>query len=301
VTEGTPPPLRPVGIGEVVDRTVRIFLASPALFILLATLPYIVLAIVNAIVDLAFVDIAETARNPVVLLAGQGVGLDRFFRPEVLARVAEFYALVALASVIVLSVQAAALVNAMAKRYLERPMTLAESLRSGFGAGVRLVPAGIIALAAVALLGAVAATVVAIASAAFHNPVPAIVGAIGIFVLICYVVVSWLPLAVVVTLEGRGPIDGLRRTWQLAGGARRRILGLLIVTSILQGILGLVFDLIVGTIAIAGQPWIVLQEVANFAVNAIWAPINWGAFTLLYYDLRVRKEAFGVELATGSD
>lgn len=294
MTEGTAPTLRPLGVGEIVERTIRLCLASPGLFVALAALPYVVLVVANAVLDSVFDDIALTARNPVVILAAQGVDLERSFTPEVLARFAEFYALVALASVFVLSVQATALVNAMAKRYLDRPTSLAGSLGSGLSAGARLVPAEIIALAA---LGA---TLVAIANVPLPYLLPAVVGGIGIFVLISYLIVSWMPLPAVVTLEGRGLIDGLRRTWRLARGARLRILGLLVMTSILQVVLGTFFDMIAGTVATMGQQAIVVQEVANIAANAIGAPIQWGAFTLLYYDLRVRKEAFGLELVAGS-
>jgi len=68
--------------------------------------------------------------------------------------------------------------------------------------------------------------------------------------------------------------------------------------TILQAILGLLFAfLFLGTIVTEGAVKTVLQEVVNLAVNALWAPIQWGVFTVLYYDLRVRKEAFDLQLA----
>ena len=42
---------------------------------------------------------------------------------------------------------------------------------------------------------------------------------------------------------------------------------------------------------------IVIQNLANFASTIVWAPVEWLAFTVLYYDLRVRKEAFDLQLA----
>ena len=41
----------------------------------------------------------------------------------------------------------------------------------------------------------------------------------------------------------------------------------------------------------------VVQTLVNFASTIIWAPVEWIAFTVLYYDLRVRKEAFDLQLA----
>jgi len=41
----------------------------------------------------------------------------------------------------------------------------------------------------------------------------------------------------------------------------------------------------------------VVQTLVNLASTIIWAPVEWIAFTILYYDLRVRKEAFDLQLA----
>ena len=38
-------------------------------------------------------------------------------------------------------------------------------------------------------------------------------------------------------------------------------------------------------------------SLVNLASTIIWAPVEWIAFTILYYDLRVRKEAFDLQLA----
>jgi hypothetical protein len=35
----------------------------------------------------------------------------------------------------------------------------------------------------------------------------------------------------------------------------------------------------------------------NLLANIAWAPIYWGTFSILYYDLRVRKEALDLQLA----
>jgi hypothetical protein len=40
-----------------------------------------------------------------------------------------------------------------------------------------------------------------------------------------------------------------------------------------------------------------VENLVNFASTIVWAPVEWIAFTVLYYDLRVRKEAFDLQLA----
>jgi hypothetical protein len=42
---------------------------------------------------------------------------------------------------------------------------------------------------------------------------------------------------------------------------------------------------------------IVLQQVVNLLATIAWAPVYWGTFAVLYYDLRVRKEGFDLQLA----
>lgn len=298
MTDASPPTLRPLGVGDIVDRTIGLYRASPGLFLILAALPYLVLAIVSLILNQVFVRVSQFATNPFLIGAAQNIDLQRAFPPEVVVELVQFYLLLGVVGVIVLSVQAAALVDAMSKRYLGRPTTLGESLRAGLRASIRLILASIAAFIAFILVFVIAMVALAIVGAAINNPLPVILGVIALFVLIFYVIASWMPLPAVVTLEGRGPIAALRRAWRLADGARWRILGLLMLMGIMQGILGVLFAvLLLGTVATEGAARTVLQEIANLAVNALWAPIQWGVFTLLYYDLRVRKEAFDLQLA----
>ena len=41
----------------------------------------------------------------------------------------------------------------------------------------------------------------------------------------------------------------------------------------------------------------VLQQAANLVASVVWAPVQWGTFTVLYYDTRVRREAYDLSLA----
>ena len=297
MTDATAPTLRPLGVGDIVDRTIGIYRASPGLFLVIAALPYIVLAIVTLVFNLAFVSTTPFTTLPTTVFDPSNPTRIAF-TPEQLSGLVTFGVVIGLVGLLVLSVQAAAIVDAMSKRYLGRPTTVADSLRAGLRASVRLILASIVAFVSFMVVVVVALFAVGLATALTNNPLPVIVGVIGVFVLTFYLVASWMPLPAVVTLEALGPVAGLRRAWHLAGGARWRILGLLVLMTILQGILGLLFAFVfLGTIAAEGTAKTVLQEVANLAVNALWAPIQWGVFTLLYYDLRVRKEAFDLQLA----
>jgi len=298
VTDATAPTLRPLGVGDIVDRAIGLYRASPGLFLVIAALPYIVLAIVTLGLNLAFVRTTPFTTLPTNVFDPTDPTSFISFTPSELSGLVTYGVVIGVVSLLVLSVQAAAIVDAMSKRYLGQPATLGGSLRAGLRASVRLILASIVAFIAFLVIVVVGVIVVTVVAAVLGNPLPAIIGVIGLFVLIFYVIASWMPLPAVVTLEAKGPIDGVRRAWQLASGARWRILGLLMLMGILQGILGLLFAFVfLGTVVTEGALKTVLQEVANLAVNALWAPIQWGVFTLLYYDLRVRKEAFDLQLA----
>ena len=102
-----------------------------------------------------------------------------------------------------------------------------------------------------------------------------------------------------------GPIAALGRSWRLSSGSRWRVIGIQALLGILNLVLSLLIGGIFGGLAAAGQTEqpgqfgvsTVVQTLVNLASTIIWAPVEWIAFTILYYDLRVRKEAFDLQLA----
>jgi len=128
---------------------------------------------------------------------------------------------------------------------------------------------------------------------------------VAIFLAVCvalvgtfYLTASWLVAPIVIVVEGLGPIAALSRAWGLSSGNRWRIIGIQALLALLNVVLS---ALISAVFAIGGQAdqgtTIVIQNLANFASTIVWAPVEWLAFTVLYYDLRVRKEAFDLQLA----
>lgn len=100
----------------------------------------------------------------------------------------------------------------------------------------------------------------------------------------------------VVMVEGKGVIEALSRSRNLARGSVGRILG----TLAMAGIIVWLLDVLVSAIAVA-----LFMRLGSGVVAANLAPYVLGIFitpflnvvvTLLYYDLRIRKEAFDLEL-----
>src|SRR5712691_4599839 len=103
-----------------------------------------------------------------------------------------------------------------------------------------------------------------------------------------------------------GPIAALGRAWRLSSGNRWRIFGIQVLLVILNLVLSVLIGGLFGGLAAAGgqtgQPGQfgvsnIVQSLVNLASTIVWAPVQWIAFTVLYYDLRVRKEAFDLQLA----
>lgn len=127
-----------------------------------------------------------------------------------------------------------------------------------------------------------------------------------------YVLATYLFVAQVVTLERRGVGDSLSRSAELADGYRWRVLGVFLLVSIIGGVAQGVVQQVVG-IFLPGQQVIPGPNgKMQFQINVVNMQIVTGisylvgivfnayqavCVTLLYLDLRIRKEGFDLELA----
>ncbi|RMD97241.1 MAG: hypothetical protein D6812_15640 [Deltaproteobacteria bacterium] len=105
----------------------------------------------------------------------------------------------------------------------------------------------------------------------------------------------WLLTAPVIVLEGRGPLAAMGRSADLVRGFRCHALGVLLllgfVFSVAPHSLGSLLSLLQRDGIVAGGGRLLLE--------AILLPLFFVALVLLYYDLRVRKEDFGIEEIRG--
>lgn len=103
-------------------------------------------------------------------------------------------------------------------------------------------------------------------------------------------------------LEDVGAGKALSRSWALTKGYRLRIVGLLFVVLIVLMIPFLAIGAMGGLFQTAAPSTgsMVLVTVASGLVSLVIGPLLYCVLTLVYYDLRVRKEAFDLEvLAAG--
>ncbi len=107
------PTLRPLGVGDIVDRTIGLYRASPGLFLVLAALPYVVLAIVSLGLNLAFVRTTPFTTLPTNIFDPTNPTSFTSFTPSELSGLVTYAVVIGVVSLLVLSVQAAAIVDAM--------------------------------------------------------------------------------------------------------------------------------------------------------------------------------------------
>lgn len=111
--------------------------------------------------------------------------------------------------------------------------------------------------------------------------------------------VLYLP---VICTERANAIDAFKRSWNLVKGSYWRVVGYLAVIAILGGLLIYIPSIVIiaaGYLVLdSTNPW--LQPLTVFATTIgqlFYIPITIIAYTLLYTDLRVRKEGYDMELS----
>ncbi|MEK6224988.1 MAG: hypothetical protein AABM40_01690 [Chloroflexota bacterium] len=290
------PMLRPLGVGDVLDRTFTVYRSKPLVFMGLAAIWYLVLFLVFIVLAVAIFAgaLAAFSRQATTpspeQIAGAAVGIIGFVIVVVIVAILAF------------SAQSASLVHVASRRYLAKDVAIGESFRAGLSASGRLFLAGVLVFLAILGVWAVLLILAALTNQglAFVLAVPAAIVATA------YLGCSWLVAPVIVVVEKMGPISALGRAWRLSGGNRWRIFGIQVLLFILNLVLSLLIGgLFGGLAAFGGQSGTpgqlgltnVVSTLVNLASTIVWAPVEWIAFTVLYYDLRVRKEAFDLQLA----
>lgn len=194
-----------------------------------------------------------------------------------------------------------AAVRIVSEAYLGRAPAAGEALGFAVGKMWAIFVSGVattivIFLACVPTIGAF---VVAVPMAASGGPaflVGLLIG-LALLVLPIIVVTGYAVVVQAVVLE-RLPsaISGLGRSWELTRGHRGKAFLLWLVLIALLFVLFLALGLVGAIFGAVSQVFMVVAVAAMSVLMMMVYPLMSCVFTLLYYDLRVRKEAFDLEL-----
>jgi hypothetical protein len=263
------------------------------LLIAASAVPYLVFVLVIAVATLALATSLGGLAEVVSAFAGGEVPSAPQLQNTIFGLFGLLFFIV-IAAVVILSVQTTALVHATSSRYLGKELTLGEAFRLGLGSAPRVILAGLAIFLMFIVLCMVLVVLMVVSRQGLVVAGIVLLGLVGTVFLFA----STLVTPVVATLENLGPISAIRRAWSLSSGNRWRILGLQLLLVVINAVLSVIVSTIFVTSLISDAAVrTALQQVTNAVVTILWAPVEWGTFAILYYDLRVRREAFDLQLA----
>jgi hypothetical protein len=284
------PSLRPLGVGDIVDHVFAIYRSRPLMYLAIAAIPYLILVLIVVALTAAF---GASLVGVTALLGGDVTSSLSSFGTYA-GGVAAYLLLVIVAALAISLMQSAALVAATAARYMGKETGVGAALGIGLRAAPRLLAMGVIAVVVFIVLW----VLLAIAMALAREWWAVLIGTFAGIVATLYLAASWMVSPAVAVLEGAGPVASLARSWRLSNGGRWRILGLILLLVILQVVLSsLLSFLVVASLVTDRAVQFVVQQAVSILATIAWAPVYWGTFAVLYYDLRVRKEALDLQLA----
>ncbi len=296
--------LRPMSTGELMDRTFTIYRRHFALFIGIMAIPSVLT--VAATVGLLWFQPAPPGAggadsDPIALLAATGTYIAGFVVLGLVAGIAY-------------TIAGGATTLALSRIYLGHQTSIRETYDCLRGRIGRLIWLFLILLALfAACLGGVAViAIVAGAAAALVHPLLSamilallvVLGFLGTFVLLVGRFAVSTPALV---LEGLSAGKAIARSASLAKGHRTRVILIYLLMTVITYVGALLFQGPFFTLGLIlrenGQPplWTQLLGTISGGIGGVMTgPLSRIALTLLYYDVRVRKEAFDLQLLMGN-
>jgi hypothetical protein len=116
-----------------------------------------------------------------------------------------------------------------------------------------------------------------------------------------YAANAWSLSTPALLFEDTGPVTALKRSWSLVRGSWWRVLGIILVgvllVSVLAGVLQGILVLIPAALADGNDVALALATVVAGTVSGtLTTPFTAAIFSLVYFDQRVRREGFDLEL-----
>lgn len=272
--------LRPMGVGDVLDETFRLYRRHFRTFVLATALMQAPSTVVSTIFDRAFGVASGSgesgpADEPLAALFESVVDLGELLVTSLLGLIV---------TLPMTALEAGAVVRLSSDAILGRPLDVVAVYRASLR---RLFP------------------LLLVDSVIYLVPLALFFTCIGLPPA-AYLAATWAVSEQAVVLERTGAIPGLGRSAELVRGHRWRVLGistallllLLLLTLVPSFMVGLIQDATVGSTGLDVVTSVVVETVraiANAFIASLFGSLGWIGSTVVYYELRVRKEAFDLE------
>ena len=272
--------LRPRDIGSILDHAVILYRHNFITWVGIVALIQVPVSIVLTLATVTLLDPAALVGTP--RLPGPDAGPDAYANyqmatvsalSDILSR-AFLVTAITIVGAILLNIASGALARVIAENYMGGSM--------GVAAAYRAIRPRIPALIGVMLLIMLSTMLVLIPP------------------LFLWIFISLSFVSQVIVLENRGVGDALQRSWDLVRGAWWRVFGAYLLLLLLGVIVNLSTSLISLAVGLTGASWAVQNIVVQFVtllLTVVYRPVTLAGMTLLYFDLRVRKEGYDLQVA----
>jgi hypothetical protein len=191
---------------------------------------------------------------------------------------------------------------AVSARYLAQPIAITPAVRRAFGCYLRITASyAVVAIVALlALIGTgIAGAFIAARVGGAVGAILAVVTVVVAVVAVVWIATTWSLAGQAVVIEDVGVRGALRRSQTLVAGSRWRVIGINLLLGLIQAVLFTIPSTVVAVVTapLPSPLGPAVSEVVTSLAQIAYFPIQLGTLTLLYYDLRVRKEAFDLSLA----
>lgn len=320
------PRVRQLTLGELLDESFRLYRRDLLTLIALTALVIVPYTILNTLITIPFQQNIARLQNSVVPgTAPDQQVLNNLIGSTVYGSILSG-TLGFVYAVVFVPIMEGALTRTVARRYLDHPVSIGDSIGGALRRALSLIVAKL--LPSIAIL----ALTIAFFACVFFGFIGVLVGnpfssttsgstpsgtAIGVSFLLLFgsiilflVVLAFMYVRILFTsqaviAENKGPIEAIKRSWNLTKGYFWRTFGIFLLIALLAALIQFVPSGILGAIAGALTvrsgtiPDPVQQTILTSVIGAITSllvtPFSLVAYTLMYYDLRIRKEGFDLE------
>ncbi len=297
-------PLRPLGVGEILDGAFASIRRNPKAVLGLAAVVMTISAVISAVITRTLLNLGS------INMPSQGQHLTPAQATHLIGRFVAVavpaFGVTVLLTYIVQAILAGLLAPIIARGVSGQQISAAAAWRatrprlpSLLLAALLVLLAGLGPLLIVGLIAGVAAL------AGAPAPVYAVIILLGLVALVLTIWFSTMLSLVtpVVVLENASPGRALARSWRLVNRSFWRVFGITLLAGLIVAIAGGILQLpftILGAAAGSGIGGTVILVIGAIAAGTVTRPITAGVTVLLYVDMRMRKEGLDLALRTAS-
>ncbi len=285
------PPLKPMDITGLLDTMFALYRRNLVLFIGVVAILQVPVAVIVFLLHLNTSSQMFTTYHSV----GRSAPASTFHSDAIAVTV-----LSAFATFVVSFFITAALAEAISRRYLGETTSIAQVYRSiGWSVIARLVAYTFLEVASgfvvAVMITGIAALLFQVASAL--GVLFAVIASVGAVVVLVIGFIRFAFVPQVLVLERTRVFQAFRRSWTLVYGSTWRVLGYILLLFLIVAITGGILGAVAGAALafIGGREGIALAGAVGAIAGILIEPIRAGGLTLLYYDLRIRREGFDLK------